>query len=868
MAFQVRQREPLLSADWQRFLTRRSMEFIGLILIGTGIALIFALATYSIEDPGWYTSTDSTVENILGPTGALVANRLIVTAGYASWCLVFFLIVWGVRLAYHQGEKRIISRFWYLPIMLMLASVYIATIDKPAGWDHHFGIGGMFGDTVLGGIIYSWPGHTETVTRTVRICASVLFIATSILVTGLNKSEFRIIAIAFVKLILRLLLLVIRIIFPRKKEQPHSNVKYATPPDESVEVTSQSDMYHLEQGLDVNEDWDDQDLTQEQKVSKPAFSKIFGKALKRETAEKQIDINFRRFVDTRITARQPGNTNYNIFQDSNDTFVQEVSDNAEQEALGTSIVKPKSSRRPRLSKQAKDEDVRVFPIFDDTSNYQHPPLSLLHSPEHIFPETQSMIALEQNARMLESVLDDYGIRGVIKAVRPGPVVTLYQFFPAPGLKTSRVISLSDDIARSMSAISARISTIPGESYIGIELPNSSRETVYFKELISRSEFGDTKKKLPIALGKNIGGGSVVVDLAKMPHLMIAGTTGSGKSVAINTMILSLLYSLSPEQCKLILIDPKMLELSVYEGIPHLLAPVVTDPKKAVVALKWVVSEMEERYRKMSKMGVRNVEGYNARMHEAMESGETIIRKVQTGFDSLTGEPVYETEKLEIEKLPFIVVVVDEMADLMMVAGKEIEACVQRLAQMARASGIHIVVATQRPSVDVITGVIKANFPTRVSFQVSQKVDSRTILGEQGAEQLLGMGDMLYMANGGRIKRVHGPFVSDTEVENIVNFLKSKSTPNYHSAILESPDEASEAEINQVLGLAPQGSSDDGEYDLAVSIILRDRRVSVSYIQRRMEIGYNKAARLVERMEAEGIVSAANHVGKREILVPE
>ncbi len=502
--------------------------------------------------------------------------------------------------------------------------------------------------------------------------------------------------------------------------------------------------------------------------------------------------------------------------------------------------------------------------------YELPPLGLLLNPESITRHHLSDESLEENARMLETVLDDYGVKGEIVSVRPGPVVTMYELEPAPGLKASRVIGLADDIARSMSALSARVSTVPGRSVIGIELPNDNREMVGFREILSSRDYGDGNQKLPLALGKDIGGDPVVANLAKMPHLLIAGTTGSGKSVAINTMILSLLYKLTPEDCRLIMIDPKMLELSVYDGIPHLLSPVVTDPKKAVVALKWVVGEMEERYRKMSKMGVRNIDGYNSRVADALSRDEMFERTVQTGFDDDTGEPIFESEEFEPRKMPYIVVIVDEMADLMMVAGKEIEACIQRLAQMARASGIHLIMATQRPSVDVITGTIKANFPTRISFQVTSKIDSRTILGEMGAEQLLGMGDMLYMAGGAKIIRCHGPFVSDEEVEEVVNHLKAFGPPDYIGGVVEGPEDDREADIDAVLGLGTGGNTDgeDALYDTAVAIVIKDRKCSTSYIQRKLAIGYNKAARLVEQMEDEGVVSSANHVGKREILVPE
>jgi S-DNA-T family DNA segregation ATPase FtsK/SpoIIIE len=499
-----------------------------------------------------------------------------------------------------------------------------------------------------------------------------------------------------------------------------------------------------------------------------------------------------------------------------------------------------------------------------SGEYQLPSLALLAEPPHVSEtNTLSDEALEENARMLEAVLADFGVKGRIMAVRPGPVVTLYEFEPAAGVKSSRVISLSDDVARSMSAVAARIATIPGRNVIGIELPNQHRETVYLRELLNSAEYEKARAPLTLALGKSIGGEPVMADLAKMPHLLIAGTTGSGKSVGLNTMILSLLYRMPPEHCRLIMIDPKMLELSVYEGIPHLLAPVVTEPKKAVVALKWAVREMEERYRKMSKLGVRGVEAFNERVRKAREKGESLKRTVQTGFDRETGKPVYEDEVLELDPMPYIVVVVDEVADLMMISGKEIEGAVQRLAQMARAAGIHLIAATQRPSVDVITGTIKANFPTRISFQVTSKIDSRTILGEQGAEQLLGNGDMLYMAGGGRIRRLHGPFVSDGEVESVVAHLKSQGAPDYLDSITA---EDEEFDPETATGDADYAGSGDELYDKAVNIVLQDKKASTSYVQRRLAVGYNKAASLIERMEKEGVISAPNHSGKREILV--
>lgn len=546
--------------------------------------------------------------------------------------------------------------------------------------------------------------------------------------------------------------------------------------------------------------------------------------------------------------------------------------------LGTGLVrKQKTVRRKTYKKKEKIiEEPKVKasqPSLPELSqvamklkdgHFELPSTTFLNPGKITKASQLSKTALAQNAKLLEKVLADFNIQGKVAKVRPGPVVTLYELEPAAGTKSARVIGLADDIARSMSAVSARIAVIPGQNAIGIELPNVNRETVYFRDILEAEEYKNRKINVPLALGKDISGDSVIADLTKMPHLLVAGTTGSGKSVAINSMILSILYRMKPDQCRFIMIDPKMLELSVYEGIPHLLAPVVTEPSKAVVALKWVVREMENRYRGMSSLGVRNIAGYNKRIEEAIAKGEVIERRVQTGFEPETGKPIIEKVPVELKPLPFIVVVVDEMADLMLVAGKEIEGAIQRLAQMARAAGIHIIMATQRPSVDVITGVIKANFPTRISFQVTSKVDSRTILGEMGAEQLLGMGDMLYMAGGSKTIRVHGPFVDDKEVGKVVEFLKGQGEPDYVEEVTTEQEG-----LPPIPGMPGEEMDQDASlYDQAVAVVLRDKRVSTSYIQRQLKIGYNRAANLIEKMEEEGVISSPNHAGKREILAGE
>ena len=551
---------------------------------------------------------------------------------------------------------------------------------------------------------------------------------------------------------------------------------------------------------------------------------------------------------------------------ANDVTLDDGDDEGDAPSLADGPTPAPAIRQPKPTPKESGRELReaqgAFDFVRPAGGFTLPELAMLARPKpraSMFDEG----ALRQNAQLLESVLAEFGVRGHIDQIRPGPVVTLYELVPAAGVKSARVVALADDIARSMSVTACRVAVVPGRNAIGIELPNARRETVYLRDLLASSEYEKASQILPMALGENIGGEPYIADLAKMPHLLIAGTTGSGKSVGVNAMILSILYRLPPEQCRFIMIDPKMLELSVYDGIPHLLAPVVTDPKKAIVALKWTVREMEDRYRMMSKIGVRNVASYNERAKEAAAKGEHFERTVQTGFDD-AGRPTYESERIDPKPMPYLVVVIDEVADLMLVAGKDVEGAVQRLAQMARAAGIHLVMATQRPSVDVITGTIKANFPTRISFQVTSKIDSRTILGEQGAEQLLGQGDMLYMAGGGRITRLHGPFVSDGEVEAVARFLRDQGQPQYLEEVTEGGDEDGGGEGD--FGGGGEGSGDD-LYDRAVAVVTRDKKASTSYVQRRLQIGYNRAASLIERMEQEGVVSPANHAGKRDVLAP-
>jgi DNA segregation ATPase FtsK/SpoIIIE, S-DNA-T family len=787
-------------------LRRRLRELGGLALIALAVLLALALATWSVQDPSLSHATNAPVRNTLGVPGAIIADLLIQLLGVAALALVLPAAVWGWRLVTHRPLRRERIRLGFWVLTVLLAATFASALPRSTAWPLPVGLGGVIGDWLLRLPALLAGGALSGLARTgIAVVAGVATLVCFAIAAGFG--------------------------WHAESDDDHTDSAAAETDDHEEE--EEDDRGSISLG------W----ITHGFLSLKARLARLLTRRPRAPVrAERNAPMQERaepRFEEGGRVTLQP-------------RAEPEIDEEEEDEADAPPVRKPKAAPRPARK---------------SSGGYILPQLELLAAPKAIGRAVLSADALQTNATALEGVLADFGVRGEIINARPGPVVTLYELEPAPGIKSSRVIGLADDIARSMSALSARVAVVAGRNVIGIELPNPTREKVYLREQLASSDYVDTTAKLPLCLGKTIGGEPVIVDLARMPHLLIAGTTGSGKSVAINTMILSLLYRLRPEQCRLIMVDPKMLELSVYDGIPHLLTPVVTDPKKAVVALKWAVREMEERYKKMSKLGVRNIDGYNARVTEAKGKGEKLTRTVHTGYDKESGEAIYENEQLDLEPLPYIVIIVDEMADLMMVAGKDIEGAVQRLAQMARAAGLHVILATQRPSVDVITGTIKANFPTRISFQVTSKIDSRTILGEQGAEQLLGQGDMLYMAGGGRISRVHGPFCSDEEVEKVVRHLKSQGTPQYLEAVTAADDEDEDG--NPVFDATGMGQPEAGDlYQQAVQVVLRDRKASTSYIQRRLQIGYNRAASLMERMEKEGVVGQANHAGKREILVGE
>ena len=950
----ARVRPPIFDSALQAALERRAVEFLGLGLLALSGLTAMMFTSYAPEDPSWLSASDAPVQNILGSFGAMIAAPIMLIFGLSAWSLVAIQAVWGLRCLLHRGAHRALGRLIFAPFGVAVFAIYAAGLVPPASWGNNFGLGGLFGDTVLKTLLRLSPLPAQPTLTYTSFATGITLVLIGLYCLGVSKRE-----LGYALRFLRGGVLQSGRAVARGLGR--GSMRLLAARTQQVDASAPSDIIRRGGGSATFVPQAPSEFSQDlavphTEVKRGLFSRLPG-FIKREEApsplepplnsrahssapagpEDRLQARISDAVNSRLRGepafedaaseaqshvfqpqdaspegaagvpsqfalgeplltglrREPqlsADRSSQVFQTEGQALVSSAGDEdaqplypepeyGEQDtnfSLRSAIPRPEARTivHPPLkvsqaqSARAQQEAQPSLKFEDPKTDFELPPLGLLASPISVARHQLSDESLEENARLLESVLDDYGVKGDIVSVRPGPVVTMYELEPAPGLKASRVIGLSDDIARSMSALSARVSTVPGRSIIGIELPNDIREKVVLREILSAKAFGDSSHRLPLALGKDISGEPMVTNLAKMPHLLIAGTTGSGKSVAINTMILSLLYKLTPDECRMIMIDPKMLELSVYDGIPHLLSPVVTDPKKAVVALKWVVGEMEERYRKMSKMGVRNIDGYNGRVADALGKNEMFSRTIQTGFDDATGEPFFETEEFLPEKMPYIVVIVDEMADLMMVAGKEIEACIQRLAQMARASGIHLIMATQRPSVDVITGTIKANFPTRISFQVTSKIDSRTILGEMGAEQLLGMGDMLYMAGGSKITRCHGPFVSDTEVEEVVSHLKSFGPPDYKSGVVEGPDDDKSDSIDLVLGLTGASEGEDVLYDQAVAIVLQDRKCSTSYIQRKLAIGYNKAARLVEQMEEEGLVSPANHVGKRDILVPE
>ncbi|MEN0040963.1 MAG: DNA translocase FtsK [Pseudomonadota bacterium] len=827
-----------------------------------------SLATWTISDPSLTFANGQEAENWLGFWGASFADLSMQFLGFASLLLLAIPFIWSLSIIRSRSRSRLARRIGFGVAALGCASTALACLPVADGWPLHVGLGGVVGDAIMSvpsAFLGDYPGGI------LAFIIGLLFAATTVWL-----------ALSATDLI-----------------GPHAKASAQTEP----ETPLTADAFDTDLPDEEARDWSGFLMAPVGLLAHCFYSAKA--AIDRRRAERSLYAPAPAPQPAPQPAAAPGfDTGQSTSPDftasgsfvSPDQVEVNLAQDMQMDIDGDAVPTNFADHRVVLDRGQHDADDEAIPHTDaaaaapkkaaptpaptrktvartpslagDPANFELPSLDLLSEQKAVVQDpTLSTEALENNARELEGVLEDFGVKGQIIKVRPGPVVTLYELEPAAGVKSSRVIGLAEDIARSMSAIAARVAVVPGRNAIGIELPNKRRETVYLREQLASKEFSQSKGKLPMCLGKTIGGEPVIADMAKMPHLLVAGTTGSGKSVAINTMILSLLYKHGPDRCKLIMIDPKMLELSIYEGIPHLLTPVVIDPKKAVVALKWTVREMEDRYKKMSKVGVRNIDGFNAKVAEFTERGEPITRTVQTGFDRDTGEAIYETEEMELEALPYIVVVIDEMADLMMVAGKDIEGTVQRLAQMARAAGIHVIMATQRPSTDVITGTIKANFPTRISFQVTSKIDSRVMLGESGAEQLLGMGDMLYMAGGGRITRVHGPFVDDQEVEDIVKHLKMQGVPQYLEAITEEDDEdLDDGDGGGSSGGGNMGDSDD-PYDQAVAVVLRDRKVSTSYIQRRLSIGYNRAASLIERMELEGLISAANHAGKREILVP-
>lgn len=848
-----------------RFVRDRLMELAGLAFIFASIWMLLALSSYHPGDPSYNVRTSAEAQNIMGRMGSHFADMTMQSVGLGALVILPILALWGWWLMAKRSPGLIWLRAACLLGAIVSASALAASLPLDPPPPLKTSLGGVVGDwagSMLGGLGHQLGMSGQSLQILSGSISALALLICFAMAAGLRPTEFN-------------------WRYPEPVVEPEPEPKRKRRRKKAAEPEPEPEPEPVPQGVLARLTAAMQSLRMRlfpPKEREPqeefAHSRwavmrlVFANwARNASGAPGRLWNTIMNALPFRRRAHRRGRYQFDPRPASAPVAAQTrgiAPAAAPLMADRSSVRVTRSEQKIQVSHRERSEAQPVLGLEPDSMEL--PPLSLLQKPKATVRTDQGTDeTLHNNARMLETVLQDFGVKGTIINVRPGPVVTLYELEPAPGIKSSRVIGLADDIARSMSAISARVAVIPGRNVIGIELPNKRREMVFLRELLASDAYENAASRLTLALGKDISGDSIMADLATMPHLLIAGTTGSGKSVAINTMILSLLYRLTPTQCKLILIDPKMLELSVYEGIPHLLTPVVTDPKKAIVSLKWIVREMEDRYRKMSKLGVRNIRGYNQRIYQAIQNGEVLKRSVQTGFDKHTGEPVFEEEDLPLEAMPFIVVVVDEMADLMLVAGKDIEGAVQRLAQMARAAGIHLITATQRPSVDVITGTIKANFPTRISFQVTSKIDSRTILGEQGAEQLLGQGDMLYMAGGGRIGRVHGPFVSDKEVEQVVEYLKRQGSPDYVDAVTVEEDDDGQTLMDVIMG---NDDSGDELYDKAVAVVARDRKASTSYIQRKLQIGYNRAARIMERMEEEGVVSQPNNAGKREVLVSD
>ena len=809
---------------WLRSIIRSQFSrFIGLIMILSSTYVTISIIWHNSNDPSLSHINKNIPTNLLGNYGAVTSDIMLQFWGFSTITIVYYLFKYGAYLVINKKYKGIIPRILYLPLIIFFLSALFSSTSvfqiffnlTNISWPYLVGFGGLIGDLSYSIIVTPIEKYAIIINEDFhKYLISVVCILAIVFLRFVNRIRF-------------------------KKSDAEKEKALNT-------IRKDRNLFLPFKQLKI--------------LVKYLINSLIAR-FKRENNNgnnefNKIDTDYQNnFSDNNNLGSDSSNFSYN----SSDPMFSNVKHDNEE----TSTPKKPRTKKPKINAQNNGE----LDLFNK-AKYQLPSVSLLQQPSsYASYETIPKEELFESAERLKTVLKEFGVEGEIVDVRPGPVITLYELEPAPGLRAGRVISLAEDIARSMSVISARVAIVPGRNIIGIELPNEHRNVVYLNEILNTKEFIQSKHTLALALGKNIGGEPVIVDLPSMPHLLVAGTTGSGKSVGINTIILSLLYRYTPDECKLIMIDPKMLELSVYDGIPHLLSPVVTEPKKAVVALKWTLTEMERRYKNMAKLGVRNIIGFNDKIKKSIANGEVIKNTVQLGFDLETGKPNYVTEEMKLQTMPYIVVIVDEMADLMAVAGKEVDMTISRLAAMARAAGIHIIMATQRPSTDVITGVIKSNLPTRISFQVSSKIDSRVVLGESGAEQLLGKGDMLYMASGGRINRVHGAFVDDYEVENVVNFLKKQAQPEYIAEITVDTS-ANDSMYNSQNSNDEKQAGEDHLYDKAIEVVSMDRKASTSYIQRKLSIGYNRAANIIERMEEDGIVGPADHAGRREILLPE